>query len=257
MRLGRRTPWPFSRLASAFVRSSSRSLAWNTRKMFSTTITAESTMMPKSTAPKRQEIGVFASNDEDDDAEEQREGNINADNDGAAQIAQKDPLNEENQQAAEDEVVQNGGRRDIDKPCAVVKGNELYSGRQGAVGVDFLDLGFDLGNDIVGVERAVHHQDRRDHIVVMVAPGFAEPWHIAHIDPRHVLDLHGHAVELAERDILDVLDLPALRQIGVAPVSMRPTPRIFTDCLPILMVRAPILMFALLTALTSCGKVTL
>ena len=57
--------------------------------------------MPKSTAPKREKIGVLASQHDDDDAEEQREGDVDGDNERAAQIAQKDPLKEEDQRAAE------------------------------------------------------------------------------------------------------------------------------------------------------------
>ena len=49
----------------------------------------------------RQQVGVFAAQDKDDDAEEQRERDIGADDDGAAQVAEEQPLNQENQQTAE------------------------------------------------------------------------------------------------------------------------------------------------------------
>ena len=68
-------------------------------------MTAASTMMPKSTAPTDNRLASSPRSDEDDDAEEQRERNIGADDDGAAQIAKEQPLNEKNQQAAEDEIV--------------------------------------------------------------------------------------------------------------------------------------------------------
>ena len=46
----------------------------------------------------RQQVGVLAAQHQDDDAEEQRERDVGADDDGAAQVAEKDPLNEEDQQ---------------------------------------------------------------------------------------------------------------------------------------------------------------
>src|SRR5579859_5211379 len=52
---------------------------------------------------ERQEIGVLALQHQNDDGKEQRERNVGADDDGAAQVAEKNPLNDENQQAAEDQ----------------------------------------------------------------------------------------------------------------------------------------------------------
>jgi hypothetical protein len=63
---------------------------------------------------ERQEIRILSAQHQDDDGEEKRERNIGADNDGAPEIAQENPLNEENQQAAEDQIMQNrvGGHPD-------------------------------------------------------------------------------------------------------------------------------------------------
>ena len=60
--------------------------------MFSTRITAESTMMPKSTAPNRQQVRAFATDHQQNRGEEEREGNIQPDDDGAAEITEEDPL---------------------------------------------------------------------------------------------------------------------------------------------------------------------
>ena len=62
----------------------------------------------------RQQIGVLALQHQQDDREQQREGNVQADDDRAAQIAQEDPLDQEDQSAAEDQIVQNRvrGHRD-------------------------------------------------------------------------------------------------------------------------------------------------
>ena len=97
--------------------------------MFSMIITAESTMIPKSTAPTDSRLASCLQH-QDDDGEKQSERDIGADDDGAAQIAEKHPLNEENQQAAEDQVVQHGVRGDPDQRASVVVGNELNPWRQ-------------------------------------------------------------------------------------------------------------------------------
>ena len=61
-----------------------------------------------------------------------------------------------------------------------------------------------------------------DHVVLVIAAGDAEPRHEADVDARHVLDQHRHAVVLAEHDVLDILDVIALRQIVVAAVVDQP-----------------------------------
>src|SRR5215468_9816253 len=63
---------------------------------------------------------------------------------------------------------------------------------------------------------AVHHQNRRDCIVVAVAASFAEPRHITDIDAGDVLDLDRHAVDLAAHDVLNVLDAAAKDEVCIA-----------------------------------------
>jgi len=59
--------------------------------------------------------------------------NVGADDDGAPEIAEENPLDQENQQAAEDQIVQNGVRRHADQRAAVVVSNDLDRWRQAAV----------------------------------------------------------------------------------------------------------------------------
>src|SRR5450631_2470866 len=161
----------------------------------------------------RQQVGVFVAQHQDDDAEEQRERNVDADDDGAAEIAQKQPLHDEDQRESEKEIVHDRASRHRDERRAFVKRDDLHPGRQAAVGIYLFHLRGDAGGNVVGVQRAVHHQDRRHHVVFLVAAGLAEPGHIADVDPGDVLDLHGNAVDLAENDVLDVADVVALGQI--------------------------------------------
>jgi hypothetical protein len=88
---------------------------------------------PEVDCAQRQEIGILGPKHEKDNGEKQREWNIRADDDGAAQITQEKPLDEENEDAAEHEVVQDrvGGNRY--ERTAVVIGNDFDSRRQGAI----------------------------------------------------------------------------------------------------------------------------
>ena len=73
----------------------------------------------------RQQVCVLAEQHQHDDAEKQRERDVDADDDGAAQVAQEDPLDEENQQATEDKVVQDRVGGDRHERGAVIIRNEL------------------------------------------------------------------------------------------------------------------------------------
>ncbi len=66
------------------------------------------------------------------------------------------------------------------------------------------------------MQRAVHHHDRGDHVILFVTAGLAEPRHVADADIGHVLDFHRHAVGLRQHDVLDVFDVVALGQVLIA-----------------------------------------
>jgi hypothetical protein len=80
---------------------------------------------PEVDRAQRQEVGILAPDYEKDNGEKQREWNIRADDNGAAQITQEKLLDEEDEEAAEHKVVQDrvGGNRY--QRSAVVKGNDF------------------------------------------------------------------------------------------------------------------------------------
>ena len=81
---------------------------------------------------------------------------------------------------------------------------------------------------------------------------------VADGDLGDVLDGHRNAVLLGQDDVLDVVDVITLGQMAQPRRhSIRPTPRKFTDCCPILMVRPPTLILALPMAAVIWGSVTL
>ncbi len=125
-------------------------------------------------------------------------------------------MNEKDQHATEDEVVHDRAGGDGDQRGAVIIRNQFHARRKAAVGIDLLDLRPHARHHVVGVQRPIHNDDGGDDIVLVVAAGFAEPRRVADDDGGDILDEYRHAVELAERNVLDVLDLVALGQIGGA-----------------------------------------
>jgi hypothetical protein len=125
----------------------------------------------------RQQICRIAQQYQDDDAEEERDGYVGADDDRAAQVAQEYPLDQEHQQTSEDEVVQHRVRGDSHQGGAVIKGHHPHARRQGAVVVELVHGGLDPGNHFAGLLRAVHHHDTGDDVVLIVAASLAEPGH--------------------------------------------------------------------------------
>ena len=189
-------------------------LAWKLRNTFSTRITAESTMMPKSTAPTDNRLASSPISTRMMMLKNSANGMLTPTMMALRRSPRKTHWMRNTSSAAEDEIVQDGVRGDVDQRGAVVERNDLHPRRQRAVAVDLFDLALDARHHVVGVQRPVHHQDGRDHVVFVVAAGLAEPRHVADVDLRHVLDLDGHAVELRQRNVLDVVDLVALRQVA-------------------------------------------
>ena len=165
-----------------------------------------------------QQVGAFALNHQENGGEEQRERDVQSNDDRAAEIAEENPLDQEDQQASENQVVQNGVRGDGDQRGAVVKRNDPDSRRQAPVVIQLVDGRFDLGNHVGGLFRSPHHHDRPNDIVLLVAAQNAEPWPVADRHLADILHQHRDAVGLGQNHILDVVNLVALRQIVIAAI---------------------------------------
>mmetsp|Transcript_5519 Transcript_5519/g.13306 ORF Transcript_5519/g.13306 Transcript_5519/m.13306 type:complete len:1095 (-) Transcript_5519:4456-7740(-) len=156
---------------------------------------------------QRQQIGGFPTQHQHDDAEAQCERDVDADDDRAAQVAQEDPLDEENQHASEHQVVDHGVCGDIDQRRAVVIGLQAHALRQAAVAVHRVDRRLDAGNDVLGLQRAVHHHHAGDDIVAGITAGLAKPGHMTNADLGHVAHQHRLTVLLAEHGVAEILDV--------------------------------------------------
>ena len=96
-------------------------------------------MMPKSTAPTESRLALSPIITSRMVAKNSANGMFRPNDDRAAKVAQEDPLDQENQQASEDQVVQHGVRGDGDQRRPVVERNDLDSARQAAVVIQRVD----------------------------------------------------------------------------------------------------------------------
>ena len=120
---------------------------------------------PEVDCPHGQKVRVFATQDQYDDAEEQCERDICADDNGAAQVAEEYPLDEKNQDAPEHEVVQHGACRDTDQLAAIVVGDQFHAGREGSINIDFLNFRANASNHVIGP--VIVKRDFPRHVVLM------------------------------------------------------------------------------------------
>ena len=196
-----------------------------------------------------QQVGAFAQHHQQNGGEEQRERDVQSHDDRAAKIAQENPLDQEDQQTSENQVVQNRVRGEGDQRRAVVKRNDLDSRRQTPVVIQPVDRLLDLRNHVGGFFRPPLHDDRPDHVVVLVPAQNAEPRPEANRHLADILDQHRDAVLLAQNHILNVVNLVTLPlKSSLPPSSIRPTPRILMDCWPMRISRPPTLTLALPSA---------
>ena len=128
--IGGPTSW-----AAASTRSFIDPLPWGPRwrKMFSIMMTEESTTMPKSKAPQRDEIGRGVGKDEPSEGTQQGQRNDQRGDERRPHVAQKDQQNQRHQHDAGADVLHHraGGQRH--QLAAVVVGLDLHARGQDVV----------------------------------------------------------------------------------------------------------------------------
>src|SRR6516162_3576909 len=112
------------------------------RKMFSTMMTLASTMRPKSIAPTDSRLADSPRMTRMPIAKKRAKGMVDDTNEGAAQISQKNPLNEKNQNHAEHQVEQDSMGGQVDEIAAIVDAFDLHARRENPRRIDLLDLCF-------------------------------------------------------------------------------------------------------------------
>ena len=154
----------------------------------------------------RQQVRGFAHEGQNDDREGERERDGRRDDDGAAQVAQKQPLHGEDEATPSDQIPHHFLGRQADQAGAVVNALEAHAGRQNPRAIDLVHLRFDAMDGRRRLLAAAHEDDALNDVVVVVLPGDSEPRLIARFDGRHILDHDRTAVIGRQHGLLDVVD---------------------------------------------------
>src|SRR5215471_7016403 len=152
----------------------------------------------------REEIGGFSPQDKDGDCKEEGERNGRRDDEGAAQISEKEPLNEKHKNHAEDQVEQDGMGGQADEVAAIVNALDTYPRRENARRVDLVDFRFDAANRGQALLAAPHQDDPLNDVVLLVPAGDSEPRLVSDDDLGDVAEKHGVAACCREHRVADV-----------------------------------------------------
>ena len=107
--------------------------------MFSTITTAPSTIIPKSNAPNERRLAGILAQIEPNRSEQQGKRNGEGDDEGGANIAQKQKQDDRDQDHSLAQVVQHRVQREMKQIAAVQHGNELHAFGQDAI-IELLHL---------------------------------------------------------------------------------------------------------------------
>ena len=134
--------------------------------MFSTITTAPSTTIPKSSAPSDSRFAGMPFRFRHVAANKQRKRDGQSDDDGAANIPEKQKEDDHHQNDAFGEVVQHGVGRVVHQIAAIDERNHLHARGQNGV-VQFLHLLVNSLQRRVGVGAFAQQRDAGNHIVVI------------------------------------------------------------------------------------------
>ena len=115
--------------------------------MFSTMITDESTMMPKSTAPIDSRLADFAAHVEHREREQQRQRDIDRNDDRRADVVHEHEQDDDDQHHAHQQVFGHGVGGDVEQLGPVVIALDLCA-REHSAALGIVELG-DLGLDVL------------------------------------------------------------------------------------------------------------
>src|SRR5580700_2899500 len=164
------------------------------------------------------QVRAFALKHQQEDGEKERKGDVESNDQRAAKVAEKNPLDQEDQQASENQVVQNGVRGDRDERGTVIKRNYLHTRWETPVVIQLVNCCFHLRDHVGGFFGAPHHHDGPDNIILPVSAQNPQPWPVTDRHLANILHQHRDTVDLIQHHVLDVAYLVALRQIIVTAI---------------------------------------
>ncbi|MCY1171705.1 hypothetical protein D9M73_118260 [compost metagenome] len=151
----------------------------------------------------RQQVRTLALQHQDQDREGQRKGNGRGNNDRAAQIAEKRPLQEEDQRDPRHQIFQHGVDRQVDQVGSVIDAIKMHARRQDARGVDVGDFLLHRFDRWHRLRAALHQHDALNDVVLIVIAGDTQPRRIADLDMGDVLQQDRLTIGGADQHILD------------------------------------------------------
>src|SRR5262249_13597772 len=124
----------------------------------------------------------------------------------AAQVAKKYPLNQKNQGNAKQHIVQHRTHGDRDQIAAIVERLDFHAGWQAAVVIDAFDRRPDARDHVHSALELLHQDDAEDDVVLAVAAGNSESRREADLIVSDVGQHDRQSALLANDDIVDVAD---------------------------------------------------
>src|SRR2546421_9625126 len=160
---------------------------------------------PEIDGTDREQVRRFASQNHDPDGEEEREGNGGSDDDGAAQIAEKHPLQQKDQKDTNDHVVQDRVRGYVDQVLAIVDALDTHAGRQDIRAINALYLLVHALDGWRALLAAPHEDDALHDIIRGVHAGDAEARLVPDGDRRHIAHQDWIAAGLRQHGVAEIV----------------------------------------------------
>ncbi len=136
----------------------------------------------------REQVGRLPGENHQDHAEGQRDRNGRRHHHGAAQIAEKEILNEKHQEDAKENIVKHRLRGSVNEFPPVIKRRDVHALRENARPVHLIDRALHALDNFQTLFAMAHEHDAFHHIRVLVAPGNAQTRRVADLGSRHVLE---------------------------------------------------------------------
>ena len=153
----------------------------------------------------RQQVRGLAPHHRDHHRKQQRHRNCGSDDQRAAEVAEKHPLDQKDERYSEQQIMQNGLHRDRNEIAAVIEWHDLDAGRQRSVGVDTLHRSAYALDHVHGAFEFLHQDDAGNDVGPVVTAGETEPGRVADLDLGYVGHQYRHAALLGQYDIADVV----------------------------------------------------
>ena len=176
-------------------------------------------------------ISCGAARVKEDEGEQQRYWNGESDDNGRAHADEETHQDDENEHHSQHHVVLDRVDGELDQVTAIVKRLDLDIGRKDVL-VEFLRLGFDAFEHVLGLLTAAHHDDPFHCVVGFIEAELTQSRRTAdryladvlHADGNAVLRADDNVANVAgvahEADATDVVRLSALREEAAARVGV-------------------------------------